>query len=301
MNLKGQNFRILYLDNDKFKVIGMATNCQITLNNNTEEAGHKDIVGMAAVPTVVSQSWSVQVDSLNVTDVETMLTAIKNLTQFTLMWDETSTSDNQTGAGASFSRVGKAYLTDATFTFDNRTNSTKSLQFVGIGGIENDTHVYYEAIAVGSYTKGQFVRLFLSNNNSAAPSKVIAAAKTLSLHVAMQLEDSTTKDTAGGDWTIQEPVALNFDISTTALVRSGETITSSVAGQGLSELETIFEGAVPVKFKIANASGDNNRTAGAVICSGSCLIQSLTLNGANKANADYTASLIGYGAYVVGA
>ena len=301
--LKGQNFRILTYDAtaSKYKVVGMATSCTVTLNANTDDAGTKDDVGMAQKPTVNSKSWQVSVESLNVSDVAAMLTAIKSLTPFTLLWDETSTTDNQTAEGATFARKGQAFLSDATFNFNDRENSSKSLQFSGSGALEVlDTTPAVEAISAGSYTKGQFVRLVLGSDNTVTPAKVIAGAKQLSLHVSMTLEDATTKDTAG-DWAIQEPTQLAFDISTTALVRSNDTVTSAVQAQGLSDLESIYEASSPVKFQIANVSGDNQRTKGAVIISGSVIISTLTLNGPNRQNADYTAQLNGYGAYTVGA
>lgn len=302
MILKGQNFRILTYDStsQKFKCVGMATNCTVTLTNNTEDASHKDVVGMAAMPTMTSQGWSVSVESLDVSDAAAMLTAIKSLTPFKLMWDETSTTDNQTGSGATYQRIGDAYLNDATFNFNDRENATKSLQFTGSGALEHDTQVSYEAVSASAYTKGQFVRLFLSSDNTTAPAKVIAAAKTLSLHVSMSLEDATTKDTPG-NWQIQEPTGLSYDISTSALVRGNDTITSAVLGQDLASIESIYEAGTPVKWKICNVSGANQRTAGAVIASGSVLLTQLTVNGPNRQNATYTAQLTGYGAYTVGA
>lgn len=303
MILKGQNFRILTFDStaSKFKCVGMATNCTVTLTNNTEDASTKDDVGMAAKPTMTSQGWSVSVESLDVSDAAAMLTAIKSLTPFTLMWDETSTTDNQTGEQAAFARKGSAYLNDATFNFNDRENATKSLQFTGSGALETISSTpSYEAVSASAYTKGQFVRLFLSSDNTTAPAKVIAAAKSLSLHVSMTLEDATTKDTTG-NWQIQEPTGLSYDISTSALVRGNDTITSAVAAQDLASIESIYEAGTPVKWKIANASGANNRTAGAVIASGSVLLTQLTLNGPNRQNATFTAQLNGYGAYTVGA
>ena len=98
----------------------MATGCTVTLTNNTDDASHKDIVGAAAMPTVVSKSWSVSCDSLDVADAAAMLTAIKSMQPMTLMWDETSTTDNQTRAKATFARKGQAYLNDVTFQFDDR-------------------------------------------------------------------------------------------------------------------------------------------------------------------------------------
>ena len=302
MILKGQNFRILAYDTSaaKFKVVGMATNCTVNHTSNTEDASHKDIVGMAAAPTVVSQGFSVQVDSLDVSDVGAMLTAIKSLTPFTLMWDETSTDDNQTPEEASFARIGQAYLNDAVFQFDDRTNSTKALQFAGTGPLETVTETPdFVAITPGTYKKGQFVRLFLGSDNTTTPATVIAAAKTLSLHVSLTLESATTKDTPG-TWDVQEPTALNYDISTSALMRGADDITSGVGAKSLADIEEIKEAAQPVKWQIANVSGDNQRTKGTVIVGGSCIIQSLTLNGPNRQSAEYNAQLIGFGAYTVG-
>lgn len=301
--MKGQNFRIL-VHNAKAKTytpVGMATNCTVTLTNNTDDASHKDIVGMAATPVMTSQSWQVKVDSLDVSDVGVMLTAIKNLKPFTLVWDETGTSDNRTAQGAAFSRTGQAYLSDATFQFDDRTNSTKSLQFSGTGPISawDKTSQSVTPAPAFSYTKGQFVRLFLSSDNTAAPDKVIAAAKTLSLHVSLSLEDATTKDT-DGTWQIQEPTGLSYDISTSALVRGNDTITSKVTSQDLASIEEIYEAGTPVKWQIANVSGDNQRTKGTVIASGSCLLTQLSIQAQNRSNATYQATLNGYGAYTVG-
>ena len=303
MILKGQNFRILTFDStaEKYKCVGMATNCTVTLTNNTEEASTKDDVGMASKPTMTSQGWSVSVESLDVSDAAAMLTAIKSLTPFTLMWDETATSDNQTGEQAAFARKGQAYLNDATFNFNDRENATKSLQFTGSGALETISSTpSYEAVSASAYTKGQFVRLFLSSDNTTAPAKVIAAAKSLSLHVSMTLEDATTKDTTG-NWQIQEPTGLSYDISTSALVRGNDTITSAVLAQDLASIESIYEAGTPVKWKICNVSGANQRTAGAVIASGSVLLTQLTMNGPNRQNATYDAQLTGYGAYTVGA
>ena len=296
MTLKGQNFRIY----NGASVIGMATGCTVTLNSNTDDANTKDDVGMASKPTVISKSWSVSVESLSVADVGAMLTAIKSLTPFTLMWDESSTTDNQTAEGNAFTRTGTAYLNDCTFNFNDRENSTKSLQFTGIGPLaEVASTPSITPVAAGSYTKGQFVRLFLSSDNTTTPAAVIAAAKQLSLHVSLTLEDATTKDTTG-DWQVQEPTGLTYDISSTALMRSGDTITSQVGGKTIADLEDIYEASNPVKWQIANVSGANQRTKGAVIASGSVIIATLTLNGPNRQNADYTANLNGYGAYTVG-
>lgn len=279
-----------------------ATTCSVNLTGNTEDASHKDIVGLAQLPTIVSKGWSVSVESLDVSNVGAMLTAIKNFTPFTLRWDEAATSDNQTGLGATFARTGTAYLNDVTFNWNDRENSTKALQFAGSGPLAKlaSTPEPDVITVTNTFTKGQYVRLFLGSDNSATPAKVIAAAKQLSLHVSLTLETSTTKDT-DGDWQVQEPTGLSYDITSNALVRSGDTITSQVQGQSLADIEDIYEGSLPVKWQIANVSGVNNRTKAVVIVSGSVVVTSLVMNGPNRQNADYTATLTGFDNYTVGA
>lgn len=299
--LKGQNFRILTQHGDAYQVVGMATNCVVTLGTNTEDASTKDDVGGASKPEVTSKNWQVSVESLSVTDAAAILTTVKSMTPFTLLWDETSPTDNQTALDAAYLRQGTAYLNDVTFDWNDRENSTKSLQFQGSSPLERlAVAPEVTPIAAGTFTKGQFVRLFIADDNSATPSKVVAAAKSLSLHVSVSLEDATTKDTEG-DWTVQEPTGLSYDISTSALVHSGDVITSSVGGQDLAAIEAIYEGSAPVKWQIANVTGGNQRTKGTVIVSGSAILSQLTINAQNRQNATYECQLNGHGEYSVGA
>ena len=300
--LKGQNLRIAIVNSDgEFSVVAMSTNCTVTLTNNTESASTKNDVGLSDKPTTVSKSWSLQCDSLDVTNAAALLTAIKNMQPLEVAWDETSTSDNYTALQAAFARKGQAYFNDISFNFNNRENSAKNIQMSGTGELSTvasgDIFVDPET---DTYTKGQFVRLFLGSDNTTAPTTVIAAAKTLTLHVSVTLEDASTKDTTG-DWQVMEPTAISYDISTGALVRSNDTITSQVGGKALADIETIYENGTPVKWKIANVSGDNNRTASSTIVSGSVVLTQLTINGPNRQNADYTAQLQGYGPYTVAA
>lgn len=276
---------------NKYKVIGMATNCTINLNTNQEDSTTKDDIGLAAMPTIASKSWSVQVDSLNVVDAATILSVAKNMTKITLMWDKVATTDNQTPTGAAYARGGQAYVSDLTLTFNDRENSAKNITFTGTGALATVSSPSTASVSAGAYTKGQFVRLVVMDTSTPT---VIAAAKELSLHISLTLEDSTTKDTTG-DWQVQEPTAINYDISTNALVESGETITSSVDSYGLSDLMTLYEAGQPFGWEIANTSGDNNRTIGTVIAQGNALLTTLTINAANRQAATYTAQLTGYG------
>lgn len=298
--LKGQNFRILTLEGTVWQCVGMATNCTVTLTGNTEDASTKDDVSNAAKPTVVSKSWQVSVESMDVADAGKILQAIRSLQPFTLLWDETISYYNQEPIAAPFARKGEAYLSDVSFSFNDRENSTKSLQFTGSGALEQLSGVapVYTPFVPVNFTKGQYIRLFLGSDNTAIPDKVIACAKSLTLHVSMSMEDATTKDTTG-DWQVQEPVGLSYDISTSALMRSDDVITSSTLGNEIDDLMAIYEASDPVKWQIANVSGANNRTKGRVIVEGSVILTSLTLNGPNRQNATYDAQLNGYGIYDV--
>lgn len=299
--LKGQNFRVaVYTGEAEYAVVAKATNCTITYGTTTDDASTKDDTGMASKPEIISKNWQIQVESLNVTDMAAMLTAIKNMTPFQLAWDETNSVNSYTAEGAAFARMGTAFLTDATFSFNDRENSSKSLQFSGSGAVESAVGAIFVNGANVGYTKGQYVRLFLGSDNTATPSTVIASAKTLQVHVSISLEDATTKDT-DGDWQIQEPTALSFDISTNALVRANDTITSTVGAKSLNDLQNIYQNSTPVKFQIANVSGANQRTKGTVIMSGSVIVSQLTLNNPNRQNSTYDAQLQGYGDYTVGA
>lgn len=300
--LKGSNLRILeQTGSSNIKVIGMARSCTITLNGNAEDLRTKDDIGNSQRPIITSMGWSIQVESLEITNITDLLTIIKNGGIFNLRWDETALADNQTAQNVTFGRRGTAILNDLSLTFNNREVSVKNLQFTGQGAIStlNDT-MSTDVQPIGTYTRGEMVRLFLSSDNSAAPTAVIAAARQLTLHISATLEDATTKDTVG-NYVVQEVTGISYDISTTALVRSGESISSQVPGKDLAAIEEIYEAGNPVKWKIANVSGNNNRTAGSIICSGSAVITNLQINASVGTAADYTAQLQGYGPYAVSA
>lgn len=298
--LKGQNLRVLlrHGNETKYKVVAKSTSCTINITVNTEDASHKDIVSSAAMPTATSIAWNVQVESLDVTDMAAILQAIKDGTAFDLAWSETTTVNNQTPDDIDLVRTGKAYLNDATFTFNDRSPSTKQIQFAGTSSLaSSDLLEHTEVIAVdNNFTKGQFVRLFITDSEQMA----IAAAKSLTFHVSVQLENSTTKDTVG-KWTVQEPVGLSFDISSNALVKSNDTITSSVLGASAGDMQNLIEQGSTVPFQIANVSGDNNRAKGTILVSGNALITNFELSAPNRHVATYTVQMQGYGDYTVGA
>ena len=127
--LKGQNIRIL----DGSTVYAEATNCVVTLTGNTDDTSTKDDVGNSTKPTIVSKSWQVQVDTLNVSDVGSLISAMKSGTALDVIFDEVSTSDNHTQLHAAFGRSGESFITDMTVTMNDRELSAKNLTLTGTG------------------------------------------------------------------------------------------------------------------------------------------------------------------------
>ena len=127
--LYGQNLRVLV----GTTCVSQATNCQITLNTNTEETSTKDDVGLSSRPTVTSKSWQIQVDSLDISDLGTLLTAIKSKNLFDVIFNETSPSDNRSPVTNNYGRRGNAYLSDINITFNDREWSAKNATFTGSG------------------------------------------------------------------------------------------------------------------------------------------------------------------------
>lgn len=142
--------------------------------------------------------------------------------------------------------------------------------------------------------KGQYIRLFIGT--AANATSVIGAAKECQLHVSSQLEESTTKDTTG-DWQEQEVVGLSYDISSMQLILSDD---DTLLSNGLATLEGLYVDGTKVYWQLANVSGTNNRTKGAVIASGLGTIQNLNISAQNKQNATANFSLVGYGEMTIG-
>lgn len=127
--IKGQNLRVFIGG----AVVAEATNCSITLTNNMEDTSTKDNVGMFNQETIASKSWSVQVDTLNVTNIGTLLGYWKNHTPLAVKWDQTDTDDNITAVGADFQMTGTAILTDASFQFNDRQMVATNVTLTGTG------------------------------------------------------------------------------------------------------------------------------------------------------------------------
>ena len=134
--LKGQNFRAFVGGN----AVPEASNCQVSITGNMEDAKTKDSEGSFGQEQMVSRSWSVQVDSYEAT-AASLIAIIQQFVsdnKVTVGWDETKVvagSQNRTPNNAAFARSGQAILNDFTIQANNRTNIQVTRQYMGSGAL----------------------------------------------------------------------------------------------------------------------------------------------------------------------
>ena len=130
--IKGQNFR--FLQNG---AIPEATNCSITMQGNTEDTSTKDTEGMFTQETIVSTSWSGQVDTYqsDTSALRAIITMFIAAQPVAVGWDQTGGAQNRVAQNANFKRSGQALLNDFTMNFNDRETVALSLQFQGTGAL----------------------------------------------------------------------------------------------------------------------------------------------------------------------
>lgn len=143
--------------------------------------------------------------------------------------------------------------------------------------------------------RGQYYRLLLAA--AANPSKVVAAAKTMSLHCSLQTEDSSTKDTTG-DALEYEATGQSYDISGSGLVLTTTDALNTGAVSANDVLNML--GDTTLYWRICLMEGTNNRTIVSDIASGQAKLTQWSAQAQNKQNVTYNYTLTGYGPLVVG-
>jgi hypothetical protein len=143
--------------------------------------------------------------------------------------------------------------------------------------------------------KGQHLRLFITEGLT---DKVIAMSTELSLHGSAQTENSTTKDTTdstGAVWDENDVVGRTYDINFSSLVASGTDTGGETFADMLGKVnDEIFN------WKIALASGEQNRVMGTVIASGQGKLTNVQATGQVSQQTTYSGTINGYGSLVPG-
>ena len=124
--------------------------------------------------------------------------------------------------------------------------------------------------------------------------KCVAQATTCQVHIALQLEDSSTKDSTG-DWQDQDPVGKSFDISTDSLVAITDNGTN---GETTIDLMDLILNATKVTLTFDETAGTNNRVAqnSAIKLTGQAYLVDLNVSAQNRANSTQSAQFQGTGA-----
>ena len=298
--LYGQNFRVWMnisptADRIDYRVIGASTNCTVNLTANAADTTHKDILGIFGRPDVVSRSGTVTVESLFIDNSDFFLKKILNREPMLIRWDESLDNGtmNQLPVEASGHRCAMAYVTDFTLAANNRENCTVSATFTLASEPAVDSDIEWSDEDTFTQTKGQKVRLLINPSNGFG---VIAAALNLQFHISVSTENSTTKDTVS-DWEAIEPTSISYDLSCTALIRSGELITSQERGYDIEGILEMFASGSQLPWELAEMNGANNRAVGRVMVSGDAICTSVTLNGPNRQKATVDLQMQGVGPY----
>jgi len=126
--------------------------------------------------------------------------------------------------------------------------------------------------------KGQNLRILIGS-----PAKCVAFSTSCTYHLSATLEDSSTKDDAGG-FQKQEVTGMAGDISCDALY-STETDATGVNGE--NALDMLLAGQ-EVDVEFSATTGDKNRTETGNKYTCKALVNDISVNAANRQNVTYT-------------
>ena len=133
--------------------------------------------------------------------------------------------------------------------------------------------------------KGQNLRLLIGG-------KCVAFATSCTVHVSLNLEESSTKDSTN-NFTEQSPTGISWDMSCDALYSVDVDATGV---NGINALDTVLaQQKVQVQFE--QTQGEKNRVAvsGGAVYSGYAWVNDISINAANRQNTSYTIQLTGDG------
>lgn len=129
--------------------------------------------------------------------------------------------------------------------------------------------------------KGQNLRIFIKQGSAAA--KCVAYSTSCTYHLSATLEDSSTKDDAGG-FQKQEVTGMAGDFSCDALY---SVATDSTGVNGEDALDLLLAGR-EVTIEFSATSGDNNRTGTGNKYTCSAIINDISVSAPNRQNVTYS-------------
>lgn len=143
--------------------------------------------------------------------------------------------------------------------------------------------------------KGQYYRLLLTT--AGFGSRVIAAAKDLSVNLTAETSDDTTKDDAdeqGMLWTLLSINDMSYTVSFSALVLTPDDALAGDSAVTLDDAERAL-GNGPLLWCIALMGGDNNRSIQSIIMAGTAVLTNLAIAAQNRQFTTFNGTLTGVG------
>ena len=136
IKIMGQNFRAFVANS----AVPEATNCQVSIQGNLEDASTKDSEGAWTEEQMTSKQWSVQVDDVDAsyTTLRALITRFNSDSKTTVGWDQTAKTagtQNRTALNADFARSGQAILNDLSIQANNRQTIQVTCQYQGSGAL----------------------------------------------------------------------------------------------------------------------------------------------------------------------
>ena len=131
--IMGQNFRVFIGGS----AVPEATNCQVTIQGNVEDASTKDSVGGWNEEQMTSKQWSAQVDNVDasLSNLRALITRFNSDAKTNVGWDQTAGAQNRVAQHATFARSGSAILNDLSIQAGNRQIIQVSCQYQGSGAL----------------------------------------------------------------------------------------------------------------------------------------------------------------------
>lgn len=138
--------------------------------------------------------------------------------------------------------------------------------------------------------KGQNLRIMLAGPSEVTPT-CVAAARSCSVHLSVEMGDMSTKDSEG-DWVEQEPVGINWDAQVESLV-----IDDLETNAKHAERLVVGQTYTLLFSRTSNAAGGKNRGGvnSAVNLAGYAILNDLQIQSQNKQAVVATAQFTGKG------
>lgn len=127
--------------------------------------------------------------------------------------------------------------------------------------------------------KGQNLRLYFGN-------KVIGRALECSLHIAMNVQERSTKDDEGG-WARNHVVNLQWDASAQAVVIDEQEATA------IGYADVLDLAGQTVHVRLNTTGGDQNREADTIMLAGDAIISDIQMTAQNRQRSTYQIQLTG--------